>query len=62
MPQFRLFMDGVEVGCVKKKFRLFSQAFSLDCNDWRIEGNVLGWNYSIVDGENNLIGFFMENL
>lgn len=62
MPQFRLFMDGVEVGRVKKKFRLFSQAFGLNCNDWKIDGNVVGWSYSIVDGENNLIASMHKEL
>lgn len=62
MPQFRLFIEDKEVGRVKKKFRLFSQAFDLNCNDWKVEGNVLGWNYSIMDSNNNLIAEMSKEL
>ena len=62
MPQFRLFVDGQEVGRVKKKFTFFTQKFKVDCNDWQIDGNILGWNYSIVDANNTLIASMEKKL
>ena len=62
MPQFRLFIDGQEVGRVKKKFTFFTQKFKVDCNDWKIDGNILGWNYSIVDANNGLVASMEKKL
>ena len=55
MPTFKLFLGEKEVGKVKKKVRMFKPAFKVDCNNWKIEGNILGWDYSIVDASGNLI-------
>ena len=62
MPQFRLFIDNQEVGRVKKKFTFFTQKFKVDCNDWKIDGNILGWNYSIVDANNALVASMEKKL
>lgn len=55
MPQFRLFIGDKEVGRVKKKFTFFTQKFKVDCNNWKIDGNIIGWNYSVLDSDNNLV-------
>lgn len=62
LPQFRLFVDGQEVGRVKRKFTFFTQKFKVDCNGWAIDGNILGWNYSIVDANNNLVASMEKKL
>lgn len=49
LPTFRLFINGQEIGRVKKKFRMLGQAFDIDCNGWQIEGDIFGWDYNIVD-------------
>ncbi|MDE5655186.1 MAG: hypothetical protein K2I46_06205, partial [Clostridia bacterium] len=55
LPQFRLFINEQEVGKVKRKFSFFSQKFDVDCNGWKVEGDVIGLNYSIVDADNSLV-------
>ena len=62
LPQFRLFVDGAEVGRVKRKFTFFTQKFKVDCNGWDIDGNILGWNYSIVDAEHKLVASMEKKL
>lgn len=62
LPQFRLFVDGQEVGRVKKKFTFFTQKFKVDCNGWKIDGNIVGWNYSIVDANNALVASMEKKL
>lgn len=54
-PTFRLFEGDKEFGRVKKKFSFFKPKFDVDCNDWHIEGDILGWDYSIVDAANNVV-------
>ena len=55
MPQFLLYIDGQQVGKVKKKFTFLSQKFDVNCNGWQVEGDILGWDYSIVDANNALV-------
>ena len=62
MPQFRLFINEQEVGRVKRKFSFFSQKFQIDCNGWRVEGDVIGYNYSIVDANNSLVATLERKL
>ncbi len=62
LPQFRLFINEQEVGRVKRKFSFFSQKFQIDCNDWRVEGDVIGYNYSIVDANNSLVATLERKL
>lgn len=62
LPQFRLFIDEQEVGRVKKKFAFFTQKFKVDCNDWKIDGSVLGWDYQIVDSNNTLVAAMQKKL
>ncbi|MDE5911799.1 MAG: LURP-one-related family protein [Clostridia bacterium] len=62
MPQFRLFIGDQEVGRVKKKFAFFAQKFNVDCNGWKIDGNIIGWDYSIVDANNALVASMEKKL
>lgn len=62
LPQFRLFVGDEEMGRVKKKFTFFTQKFKVDCNNWKIDGNILGWNYSIVDADNALVASMKKEL
>ena len=48
-PKFDLYRGDAHIGSLKKEFSLFSHRYNLDCNGWHVEGNGLGWDYSIVD-------------
>ncbi|MCI8624392.1 MAG: hypothetical protein HFG26_12140 [Provencibacterium sp.] len=49
LPRFLLYLEGREVGCIQKKLTLFKPVFELDCLGWRIEGDLLEWDYTITD-------------
>ena len=49
-PKFDLYRGATQIGSLKKEFSLFRHRYNLDCNGWHVEGNWLGWDYSIVDG------------
>lgn len=49
MPKFELYMNGNRIGCISKQFVLFKHRFNIDFNGWRVEGNMLGWDYTIFD-------------
>jgi uncharacterized protein YxjI len=49
LPTFEMYTHGNYVGCIKKEFNFFRPSFQLDMNGWRVEGNWLEWDYTIVD-------------
>lgn len=55
MPKFELY-DGVNyVGEVKKEFTFLRPRYNLDCKGWHIEGDILGWNYRVLDSYGHFI-------
>ena len=50
LPRFALYAGGVCLGCIRKEFTLFRPRFTLDCNDWQVEGDFLQWEYRVADG------------
>ena len=49
LPCFDIYIQGEFVGCVKKKFSLFSPSFTVDYRGWSVDGDFLEWDYSITD-------------
>lgn len=50
LPRFALYQNGREIGEIQKKFTFFRPAFTLNCNDWSVEGDLFEWEYEVVDG------------
>lgn len=48
-PKFEMYLGNTYIGCITKEFSFFKPKFSIDCNNWQIEGNWFEWDYSIVD-------------
>lgn len=55
LPKFIMFENGIEIGEIRKQFTFFIPKFNLTCNDWSVTGNILEWDYRVVDSDNNLI-------
>ena len=49
MPTFELYINGNLIGRIRRKFELFKPIYYFDFNDWRVEGNFIEWNYSILN-------------
>ena len=47
-----MYVNNCYVGCISKEFSFFRPKFNLDYNGWRVEGDWLEWDYSIVNSEN----------
>lgn len=50
LPRFALYIGEDYLGQIKKEFTFFKPVFTLDCNDWVVNGDWLSWDYSVVDG------------
>ena len=62
MPKFELYRGGQYIGCISKEFTLFSNHYNIDCNGWHVEGDWLGWDYSIVDGSGETVATISKEL
>lgn len=48
LPTFEIVIDGHVQGTVRKKFTLFRQNYEVDYRGWDVEGDFLGWDYSVI--------------
>lgn len=62
MPKFELYLGGNFVGQIEKKIALFANHYNIDCNGWSVDGNFLGWDYSIVDSGGNAVASISKEL
>ena len=49
LPRFDMYIDGQYMGCISKELTLFRPKFDIDCNGWHVEGDWMGWDYSVID-------------
>lgn len=49
LPRFAMYIADNYIGQIKKEFTFFKPVFTLDCNDWQVEGNWLEWDYEVRD-------------
>ena len=50
LPKFEIYIGGGYAGEIRKEFSLFTPRYTLDMNDWEVEGDWLGWDYEVTDG------------
>lgn len=50
MPTFDIIVDGQEQGSVTKQLSLFTPRYEVDFRGWNVEGDLLGWDYSVYQG------------
>lgn len=50
LPKFEIYIGDNYVGQIVKEFSLFRPSFSIDFNDWQVEGDFFQWDYQIVYG------------
>ena len=62
MPKFELYLVDRYIGCISKEFTLFSNHYNIDCNGWHVEGDWLGWDYSIVDDSGETVATISKEL
>ena len=55
LPKFELFEGERYIGCISKEFTFFLPKFNIDFNGWHIEGDLLEWDYSILNSQNTEI-------
>lgn len=50
LPRFALYVGGDQLGEIRKEFSFFKPVFTLNCNDWVVNGDFWEWDYTVSDG------------
>lgn len=61
-PAFSFYLNDQCLGKIVKEVTLFRPKYHLDFNDWRIEGDLFGFDYEVFDSRGNLIMRFSKAL
>lgn len=49
LPKFEIYLKDKYMGCINKELSFFQPRFNIDFNGWRIDGDLFGWDYSILN-------------
>lgn len=60
LPKFQLYLGGGLAGVLTKEFTLLQPKFTLDCNGWTVAGNLLEWDYQVMDGQRLVMALSKE--
>lgn len=55
LPKFEIEISGQKVATLNRLLSLFRPKYELNCGDWAIEGDFMGWEYSIVESGMKII-------
>lgn len=62
LPHYKMYIEGEYVGEIVKEFTFFNHKFSIDYKSWEVDGNFLGWDYTIYDKRGNVIANITKKL
>lgn len=43
-----MYLGETYVGSIGKELSFFKPKYNIDCNGWHIEGDIFGWDYSVI--------------
>lgn len=55
MPVFEIYQNDRKIGSINKEFAWLEPKYNINFLNWHVKGNIFQWNYSIFDGNNNLV-------
>lgn len=60
LPTFEIEIGGRVVGTVRKRFTLLRQAYEVDYRGWNVDGDFLGWDYRVMQGDLEIMSISKE--
>ena len=54
-PKFEIYLGDSYVGEISKRITLFSEDFDIDFNGWSVEGDCLGWDYTVYGATGDVV-------
>ncbi len=62
LPKFDIVIQGQAKGCVSKELSLFTPRYTVDFQGWEVQGDFLGWDYWVSDGDAEVMRISKELL
>lgn len=62
LPTFEIEIQGRIMGTIRKRFTLFRQSYEVDYRGWDVEGDFLGWDYQVMQGNLEIMSIRKEVL
>lgn len=62
LPKFEMYLGTEYAGCISKELTIFSHKYDIDYNGWHIDGDWLGWDYSVMDSGGNMVAQVSKEL
>lgn len=60
MPTFEIVVNGQVKGTIRKKFTFFRENYEVDYRGWDVEGDFMGWDYRVLQGERQVVSITKE--
>lgn len=60
LPSFEIEINGQTVGSVEQQFSLFVPRYAVDFRGWDVEGDLLGWDYSVYERQRPVVSISRE--
>ena len=62
LPEFEIVIGGRPMGSVYKEFSFLRPRYQVEYRGWDVEGDFLNWNYSVYQGERQVMTISRELL
>lgn len=62
LPKFEMYLGDTYVGCICRDFSFFKPKYHIECNNWHVEGNFMGWDFEITDENNQRVAVISKQL
>lgn len=60
LPEFEIVINGSVQGTIRKQFSLFCPRYEVDYRGWDVEGDFLGWDYRVTQGNTEIMSISKE--
>lgn len=62
LPQFEIYEGDTWIGTIRKEFSFLFPRFTVDCKDWEVQGQIMEWDYEIVDSRGRNVAVVTKEL
>ncbi len=60
LPRFIVYVNGIEVAQIVKKFTFFLPKYTVEGLNWEVEGSIFAHDYQIIKSGKTLVSIFKE--
>ena len=62
LPQFEIYEGDTQIGTIRKEFSFLFPRFTVDCKGWEVQGQIMEWDYEIVDSRGRTVAVVTKEL